>query len=123
MVSRIKPILGFAVTITALHFVLSLSLGDVLAGIGMEAPVGGVLGEPGTIIVFTLILALTYDWVVQSTGLRAGQAAIVMAVSGIVFYNVFLYMFEQQVLGAAIGESVLTLVFAYAAGTAYGKLS
>ena len=46
-----------------------------------------------------------------------------MAVSGIVFYNVFLYMFEQQVLGAAIGESVLTLVFAYAAGTVYGKLS
>ena len=89
----------------------------------MEAPVVGVLGEPGTIIVFTLIIALTYDWIVQSTGLPVGRAAIVMAVSGMVFYNVFLYMLEQQVLGAAIGESVLLLVFAYAAGTAYGKLS
>jgi len=123
MGDRIKPILGFAVTITVLHFVLSLSLGSVLEGIGMEPPVGGVLGEPGTIIVFTLIVALTYDWIVQSTGLPVGQAAIVMAVSGIVFYNVFLYMFEQQVLGAAIGESLLLLVFAYAAGTVYGKLS
>ena len=123
MASRMKPILGFAVTITVLHFVLSLSLGSVLEGIGMEPPVGGVLGEPGTIIVFTLIVALTYDWIVQSTGLPVGQAAIVMAVSGIVFYNVFLYMFEQQVLGAAIGESLLLLVFAYAAGTVYGKLS
>ena len=123
MGDRIKPILGFAVTITVLHFVLSLSLGSVLEGIGMEPPVGGVLGEPGTIIVFTLIVALTYDWIVQSTGLPVGQAAIVMSVSGIVFYNVFLYMFEQQVLGAAIGESLLLLVFAYAAGTVYGKLS
>ena len=123
MVGRIKPILGFAVTITALHFALSILLGNVLAGIGMEAPVGGVLGEPGTIIVFTLIVALTYDWIVQSTGLPVGQAAIVMAVSGAVFYNVFQYMFEQQVLRAAIGESLILLVFAYAAGTVYGKLS
>ena len=89
----------------------------------MEAPVGGVLGEPGTIIVFTLIVALTYDWIVQSTGLPVGQAAIVMAVSGVVFYNVFQYMFEQQVLGAAIGESLLLLVFAYADRTVYAKLS
>ena len=123
MAGRIKPILGFAVTITALHFALSILLGNVLAGIGMEAPVGGVLGEPGTIIVFTLIVALTYDWIVQSTGLPVGQAAIVMAVSGAVFYNVFQYMFEQQVLRAAIGESLILLVFAYAAGTVYGKLS
>ena len=123
MAGRIKSILGFALTITALHFTLSLLLGSVLEGIGMEAPVGGVLGEPGTIIVFTLIVALTYDWIVQSTGLPVGRAAIVMAVSGVVFYNVFQYMFEQQVLGAAIGESLLLLVFAYAAGTVYGKLS
>ena len=117
MSTRMKPILGMWATLMVLNVATMFFMPEQMTG--ME-PVFGLW--PSMIIVW-LIVALFFDWVIQSTGMRFTRAAIVLALAGILATCVGPWMFEGLALSAAAIDAVFTLVFWYASATVYGKLS
>ena len=71
MTTRMKPILGMWATLMVLSVVATLLRPEVWAGDN------AMFGQWPTIAILWLITAVYFDWVVQSTGMGATQAAIV----------------------------------------------
>ena len=117
MTTRMKPILGMWATLILLSVAMQFLMPQSMVGI---EPVFGLW--PSMIVVW-LIVALFFDWVIQSTGMRFAQAAVVLALTGILATSVGPWMFEGLALSVAAIDAVVTLVFWYASATVYGKLS
>ena len=118
MTTRMKPILGMWATLMVLSVVAALLRPEVWAGDN------AMFGQWPTIAILWLITAVYFDWVVQSTGMGATQAAIVLAVGGIVVFGpLAFWMFSGQAVGVAATNAVQTLILWYVSAAVYGKLS
>jgi hypothetical protein len=83
-----------------------------------------MFGQWPTIAILWLIAAVYFDWVVQSTGMGATQAAIVLAAGAIIAGGVLTgWMFFGREVGVAATNAVQTLIFWYVSAAVYGKLS
>ena len=114
--SRNKPIVGMWFTLIALSFVVSMTS----FGTTPSAPLFGMWP---TIVVGWLILALFFDWVVQSTGLGAVQAAVILALTQILGTGVGGVMMEGMAFGDALITAGFTMLFWVVPGSVYGWLS
>ena len=118
MTTRMKPILGMWATLMVLSFIASLLRPEVWAG------ENAMFGQWPTIAILWLITAVYFDWVVQSTGMGATQAAIVLALGGIIAGGSLTgWMFYGQDLVIAATNTLQALALWCVSGTVYGKLS
>jgi hypothetical protein len=76
-----------------------------------------------TAVVVWLIVALFFDWVVQSTGLGAVQTAVILALTQILGSGVGGVMMEGMAFGDALIAAGFTMLFSVVAGGAYSWLS
>lgn len=114
--SRSKPIVGMWFTLTALSFAISMTP----LGTPPSAPLFGMWP---TAVVVWLIVALFFDWVVQSTGLGAVQTAVILALTQILGSGVGGVMMEGMAFGDALIAAGFTMLFWVVAGGAYSWLS
>ena len=114
--SRSKPIIGMWFTLIALSFAISMTP----LGTPPSAPLFGMWP---TAVVVWLIVALFFDWVVQSTGLGAVQTAVILALTQILGSGVRGVMMEGMAFGDALIAAGFTMLFWVVAGGAYGWLS
>ena len=114
--SRSKPIVGMWLTLIALSFVVSMTS----FGTTPSAPLFGMWP---TIVVGWLILALFFDWVVQSTGLGAVQAAVILALAQIIGTGMPGVMMEGMAFGAALISAGFGMFFWVVSAGVYGWLS
>ena len=114
--SRIKPIVGMWITLIALSFVVSMTS----FGTTPSAPLFGMWP---TIVVGWLILALFFDWVVQSTGLGAVQVAVILALTQILGLEVGGVMMEGMAFGDALITAGFKMLFWVFPGGVYSWLS
>ena len=114
--SRSKPSVGMWITLTALSFAISMTP----LGTPPSAPLFGMWPTP---VVVWLIVALFFDWVVQSTGLGAVQTAVILALTQILGSGVPGVMMEGMAFGDALIAAGFTMLFWVVAGGAYGWLS
>ena len=118
MTTRMKPILGMWATLMVLSLVAALLRPEVWAG------ENAMFGQWPTIAILWLITAVYFDWVIQSTGMGVTQAAIVLAVGGIVVFGpLAFWMFAGQAAGTAAFNALQLLIFWYVSAVVYGKLS
>ena len=118
MTTRMKPILGMWATLMVLSVVASFLRPEVWAGDN------AMFGQWPTIAILWLIVTLFFDWVIQSTGMGVTQAAIVLAVGGIIVFGPFAFwMFGGAAAGTAAFNALQLLIFWYASAAVYGKLS
>ena len=116
MTGRMKPIVGMWATLIALSFVVSMTS----FGTTPSAPLFGMWP---TVVVGWLILALFFDWVVQSTGLGAVQAAVIIALSQILGTGVGGVMMEGMAFSAALISAGFGMFFWVVSAGVYGWLS
>ena len=118
MTTRMKPILGMWATLMVLSVVAALLRPEVWAGDN------AMFRQWPTIAILWLITAVYFDWVVQSTGMGATQAAIVLAAGAIIAGGVLTgWMFFGAAASVAATNAVQTLIFWYVSAAVYGKLS
>ena len=118
MTTRMKPILGMWAALMVLSVAAAYLRPEVWAGDN------AMFGQWPTIAILWLITAVYFDWVVQSTGMGATQAAIVLAAGAIIAGGVLTgWMFFGREVGVAATNAVQTLIFWYASAVVYGKLS
>ena len=117
MSARMKPILGMWATLMLLSVAMTF-----LDQEGMSKVAEPVFGMWPSMIIIWLVVALFFDWVIQSTGMRVIQAAIVLALAGVLTLTGE-WMFEGLALGRFLFEAVVALVYWVLAATVYGKLS
>ena len=118
MTTRMKPILGMWAALMVLSVVAALLRPEVWAGDN------AMFGQWPTIAILWLITAVYFDWVVQSTGMGATQAAIVLAAGGIIVFGpLAFWMFNGQATSPAAVNALQLLIFWYASAAVYGKLS
>ena len=118
MTTRMKPILGMWATLMVLSVVASFLRPEVWAGDN------AMFGQWPTIAILWLITAVYFDWVVQSTGMGATQAAIVLAVAGILAAGSLPgWMFFGAAASIAATNALQGLIFWYVSAAVYGKLS
>jgi len=73
-------------------------------------------------IIIWLVVALFFDWVIHSTGMRFIQAAIVLALAAaLTLFGE--WMFEGLALSRFVFEAVVVFVYWVLAATVYGKLA
>ena len=77
MTTRMKPILGMWATLMVLSVVTSFLRPEF--GSGDNA----MFGRWPTVAIIWLIVVVFFDWVIQTTGMGATQAAIVIAIASI----------------------------------------
>jgi hypothetical protein len=114
--SRSKPIIGMWFTLT----VLSLAVSMTPFGTTPSAPLFGMWP---TVVVVWLIVALFFNWVVESTGLGAVQAAVVLALTQILGSGVPGVMLEGMAFGDALIAAGFAMLFWVVAAAVYGWLS
>ena len=114
--SRSKPIIGMWLTLIALSFVVSMTSFDT-------TPSAPLFGMWPTVVVGWLILALFFDWVVQSTGLGAVQAAVILALAQIIGIGMPGVMMEGMALVDALIASGFRMLFWVVSAGVYGWLS
>ncbi len=118
MTTRMKPILGMWATLMVLSVVASFLRPEVWAGDN------AMFGQWPTIAILWLIVTLFFDWVIQSTGMGATQAAIVIAIGSILAFGPLVFwMAGGQAVGTAAVNSLQRLIFWYVSAAVYGKLS
>ena len=118
MTTRTKPILGMWATLMVLSVVISYLRPDIWNG------ENAMFGHWPTIAILWLITAVFFDWVVQNTGMAATQAAIVLALGGIIAGGSLTgWMFYGQDLVIAATNTLQALALWCVSGTVYGKLS
>ena len=118
MTTRMKPILGMWATLMVLSVVASFFRPEVWAGDN------AMFGQWPTIAILWLIVTLFFDWVIQSTGMGATQAAIVLAVAGILASGPLPgWMFFGAAASIAATNALQGLIFWYVSAAVYGKLS
>ena len=118
MTTRMKPILGMWATLMVLSVVASFFRPEVWAGDN------AMFGQWPTIAILWLIVTLFFDWVIQSTGMGATQAAIVLAVAGILASGSLPgWMFFGAAASIAATNALQGLIFWYVSAAVYGKLS
>jgi len=118
MTTRMKPILGMWATLMVLSVVAALLRPEFWAGDN------AMFGQWPTIAILWLITAVYFDWVVQSTGMGATQAAIVLAVAGILASGSLPgWMFFGAAASIAATNALQGLIFWYVSAAVYGKLS
>ena len=116
MTGRMKPIVGMWLTLIALSFVVSMTS----FGTTPSAPLFGMWP---TVLAIWLIVTLFFDWVVQSTGLGAVQAAVIIALSQILGTGVGGVMMEGMALGDALIAAGFGMLFWVVSAGVYGWLS
>ena len=113
-----KPILGMWATLMVLSVVAALLRPEVWAGDN------AMFGQWPTIAILWLIVTVFFDWVIQSTGMGATQAAIVLAVAGILVSGPLPgWMFFGAAASIAATNALQSLIFWYVSAAVYGKLS
>ena len=118
MTTRMKPILGMWATLMLLSFVATFLRPEVWAGDN------AMFGQWPTIAILWLIVTVFFDWVIQSTGMGATQAAIVLAVAGILVSGPLPGgMFFGAAASMAATNALQILIFWYVSAAVYGKLS
>ena len=118
MTTRMKPILGMWATLMVLSVVATLLRPEVWAGDN------AMFGQWPTIAILWLIVTVFFDWVIQSTGMGATQAAIVLAVAGILVSGPLPgWMFFGAAASIAATNALQILIFWYVSAAVYGKLS
>ena len=114
--SRSKPIIGMWFTLIALSFAVSMTpLGTT--------PSAPLFGMWPTAVVVWLIVALFFDWVVQSTGLGAVQAAVILALTQILGTGIQGVMMEGMAFGDALISAGFGMLFWVVSAGVYGWLS
>ncbi|MFL2545354.1 MAG: hypothetical protein ACJ0RV_05965 [Longimicrobiales bacterium] len=114
MVQRIKPILGMWATLSLLSFALFDEA---------SAPPDPMFGIWPTVLLVWLLVALFFDWVLQTTGLNAMKAALVLALTQILGSGVPDVLMRGVSLIEAITASAFGLLFWVLSGFVYSKLS
>ena len=123
MTDRMKPILGVIGVNLFIWYVLMFLASDWLMQLGFAGDGSlDVLG-PITIPVYVILLTLFYDTVIQITGASAMTVAMVLGVSEIMATEVLFVMVAGTVFTTALITAGLNLLFWWASGTVYGKLS
>ena len=117
MSARMKPICGMWATLMLLSVAMTF-----LDQEGMSKVAEPIFGMWPSMIIIWLVVALFFDWVIQSTGMRVIQAAIVLALAGVLTLTGE-WMFEGLALSRFLFEAVVALVYWVLAATVYGKLS
>ena len=108
MTTRMKPILGMWATLMLLSFVATFLRPEVWAGDN------AMFGQWPTIAILWLIVTVFFDWVIQSTGMGATQAAIVLAIGGIVVFGPLgFWMFLGAAASIAATNALQSLIFWY----------
>ena len=123
MAGRLKPIIGVIVVNLVIWYGLVFLAGDWLAQLGFGGDGSLDLLGPITMPVYVVILALFYDTVIQVTGASAMTAAMVLAFAEIMATEVLLVMVAGAVFPNALITAGLNLVFWWASGLIYEKLS
>ena len=114
--SRSKPIVGMWFTLIALSFAISMT------GFTPQA-YEPLFGMWPTAVVVWLIVALFFDWVVQSTGLGAVQAAVILALAQIIGTGMPGIMMEGMAFGDALISAGFGMLFWVVSAGVYGWLS
>ena len=114
--SRSKPIIGMWFTLIALSFVVSMTS----FGTTPSAPLCGMWPS---VLAIWLIVTLFFDWVVQSTGLGAVQAAVIIALSQILGTGVGGVMMEGMAFSDALISGAFGMFFWVVSAGVYGWLS
>ena len=114
--SRSKPIVGMWFTLIALSVAISMT------GFTPQA-YEPLFGMWPTAVVVWLIVALFFDWVVQSTGLGAVQVAVILALTQILGLEVGGVMMEGMVFGDALITAGFKMLFWVFPGGVYSWLS
>ena len=76
-----------------------------------------------TVLLVWLLVALFFDWVLQTTGLNAMKAALVLALTQILGSGVPDVLMRGVSLGEAVIASAFGLLFWVLSGFVYSKLS
>jgi len=117
MSTRMKPVLGMWATFMLLSVAMTF-----LDQEGMSKVAEPVFGMWPSMIIVWLVVALFFDWVIQSTGMRFIQAAIVLALAAaLTLFGE--WMFEGLALSRFVFEAVVVFVYWVLAATVYGKLA
>ena len=116
MTGRMKPIVGMWATLIMLSLVVSMTPYSV-------TPSQPLFGMWPTVLAIWLIVTLFFDWVVQSTGLGAVQAAVIIALSQILGTGVGGVMMEGMALGDALISAAFGMFFWVVSAGVYGWLS
>jgi len=123
MTDRMKPILGVIGVNLFIWYVLMFSAGDWLMELGFAGDGSlDVLGSI-TVPVYVIHLTLFYDTVIQVTGASAMTVAMVLGFSEIMATEVLFVMVAGTVFTTALITAGLNLLFWWASGFVYGKLS
>tara|TARA_B110000116_G_C16574515_1_gene463440 strand:+ start:152 stop:598 length:447 start_codon:yes stop_codon:yes gene_type:complete len=113
MVQRLKPILGMWATLS----LLSVALFNEAT-----APPDPMFGTWPTVLLVWLLVALFFDWVLQTTGMNVMKAAVVLALTQILGSGVPDVLMSGVSLGEAIIASGFGFLFWVLSGFVYGKL-
>ena len=113
MVQRLKPILGMWATLS----LLSVALFNEAT-----APPDPMFGTWPIVLLVWLLVALFFDWVLQTTGLNVMKAAVVLALTQILGSGVPDVLMSGVSLGEAIIASGFGFLFWVLSGFVYGKL-
>ena len=118
MTTRMKPILGMWVALMVLSFIQTFLRPDVWAGDN------AMFGQWPTLAVLWLVVAVFFDWVIQSTGRAATQIAIVIALGSIIMFGPLagLLFFSAAPSTVAI-NALQEVIFWYVGAVVYDKLS
>ena len=114
--SRSQPIVGMWFTLIALSVAISMT------GFTPQA-YEPLFGMWPTAVVVWLIVALFFDWVVQSTGLGAVQTAVILALTQILGTGVGGVMMEGMVFADALITAGFKMLFWVFPGGVYSWLS
>ena len=120
MSDRLKPILGAWVANFVIGF---LGITYIFGPMSADAPASSpMFSTPVSLAVFSVIGILFFDWVVQQWG-NPVKTAIILALSQVLFVDVFYVFLGNRGIGVVLTSAVLLLIGAWAYGTAYAKLS
>ena len=120
MSDRLKPIAGAWVANFVVAFIgVTYIFGPMSANAPESSP---IFSTPVSIAVFGVIGVLFFDWVVQQWG-NPVKPAMILALSQLLFVDVFYVFIGNRGIGVALTSAVILLIGAWAYGTAYAKLS
>ncbi len=119
MMGRMKEILAYAVVIMIAIFLRDNFIGEMWAGSGSALFANAMLG----MVVFGLVAAVFFDFLMGYTGMAAVQTAMTIAFVRIMAYDVYGFLNGDRDLMGSIVHAGFSLVVAYAAGTAYEKVA
>ena len=118
MSERLKPMFGAYI---ALYIVAYCGVRFVFADMVDAAP-NPPLTMPFALLVYAAVVIVFFDWVVQQWG-NPVKTAMILALSQILFVDVFYVFIGNRGIGVALTSAVILLIGAWAYGTAYAKLS